>query len=115
MVTYFDARPEETGYYPTGDSVTVRFRENITEETVEEGTQWSADEYQVVLRCSLERAKARIKKSRDLFLRQAKELAKPQGGKLTVNDVADALVELGEMIAAQDDALVELAEMIGGE
>ena len=30
-----------------------------------------------------------------------------------INDVMTALVELGDMMAAQDDALVELAEIIG--
>lgn len=30
-----------------------------------------------------------------------------------VNDIMTALVELGDMIAAQDDAIVELADLIG--
>lgn len=32
---------------------------------------------------------------------------------IDINDVMAALVELGDMMAAQDDALVELAEIIG--
>lgn len=34
---------------------------------------------------------------------------------LNINDIMDAMVELGELFAAQDDAIVELAELIEGE
>ena len=32
----------------------------------------------------------------------------------SIDEIMDALVELGELFAEQDDAIVELAEMIGG-
>lgn len=32
-----------------------------------------------------------------------------------INDITDALVELGEMLSEQDDAIVELAELIEEE
>lgn len=35
-----------------------------------------------------------------------------EASKLTVEDLTEALVELGELIAEQDDALVELAGLI---
>lgn len=110
--THYSSRPDETGFYPTPDGVTVRFRENILEEEAEEGTQWSADEYSVHLKCRLDMARRRVERNREKFLAQAKELAKTPLEKLTVNDIAEALVELGELLAEQDDALVELAEMI---
>lgn len=34
---------------------------------------------------------------------------------MNIEDLTDALVELGELFAAQDDALVELAELIAEE
>lgn len=33
----------------------------------------------------------------------------------SIEDLMNALVELGELFAEQDDALVELAELLGGE
>lgn len=109
--TYYDARPDEVAYYETPDGVTVRFRENIAEEEADNGTQWSANEYSVILKCGLSVARRRVNKSRELFLAQAKKLAK-KTEKLTLTDIADAIVELGELLAEQDDALVELAEIM---
>lgn len=33
---------------------------------------------------------------------------------VSIEDIMNAMVELGELFAEQDDALVELAELIGG-
>lgn len=41
-----------------------------------------------------------------------KALADADQNAINVEDVTVALVELGDMLAAQDDALVELAEII---
>jgi len=41
-----------------------------------------------------------------------KALADADQNAINVEDVTAALVELGDMLAAQDDALVELAEII---
>lgn len=40
--------------------------------------------------------------------------AKIERAKLTIDDLTDAVMELGELYAAQDDAIVELAELIAG-
>lgn len=109
--TYYDARPDEVAYYETPDGVTVRFRENIAEEENDNGTQWSADEYSVMLKCGLTVARKRVAKNMELFIAQAKKMSR-KTEKLTLTDIADAIVELGEMLAEQDDALVELAEII---
>lgn len=52
----------------------------------------------------------------DLHEKAALEYAAAQAVKHEVNvdDLMNALVELGELFAEQDDALVELAELIGG-
>ena len=41
-----------------------------------------------------------------------KALADADQNAINVEDVTAALIELGDMLAAQDDALVELAEII---
>ena len=112
MRTYYDARPDETGFFPTPEGVTVRLRENVQESPTEDGTQWSADEYCVFIKGKIDAVRKRVEKSRELFLAQAKELEKPAVSKLTVEDLATAVMELGELFAEQDDALVELAEII---
>lgn len=111
--TYYGSQPEETGFYPAPDGVVVRFRENITE--TEDG--WCADEYSIVLKCKEALARRRVEANRALFLAQAKtEAAAAAIGDLavTVKDLTNAVLEISEMIAEQEDALVELAELIGG-
>lgn len=40
--------------------------------------------------------------------------AKAETNGLNIEDIMSALVELGELFAAQDDALVEIAEIVAG-
>ena len=40
------------------------------------------------------------------------QAARLEASKLTVEDLTGAVLELGELLAEQDDALVELAELI---
>ena len=41
-------------------------------------------------------------------------VARAANGELNIEDINNALVELGDLFAEQDDAIVELAEIIAG-
>lgn len=61
---------------------------------------------------------AELLKRRKLALTDMADLENAAAGTaenaVNIEDIMNAIVELGELFAEQDDALVELAELIGG-
>ncbi len=55
----------------------------------------------------------RKKMALDLIADIENAVASAEKNTVDIEDVMTALVELGDMMAAQDDAIVELAEIIG--
>jgi len=55
----------------------------------------------------------RKKMALDLMADIENAVASAEKNAVDIEDVMTALVELGDMMAAQDDAIVELAEIIG--
>lgn len=66
------------------------------------------------MNCGVNKMGVLKRKTADLALLAdvEKALADADQNAVNVEDVTTALVELGDMLAAQDDALVELAEII---
>jgi len=115
--TYYSERPDPVKVVPVSDGSVVFLRENIEEIQTEDGaTRFQADEYSLHSRSGPLQLLERITRNFAAWLDKAKEqeasAAAADAAKLTLDDLAGALVELGELLAEQDDALVELAELI---
>lgn len=84
----------------------------------EEGEAWSAIAWTMVGSWT-DSLESRIAKNPDAWFRTVKnrceieaKTAAIAAAKPTVEDLSNAVAELGELFAAQDDAIVELAELI---
>lgn len=115
--TYYSERPDPFHVEPVPDGSVVFLRENIEEvQDPEGGTRFMADEYLIKSRQAADRMWGRVSSAFRLWLEKAKELEAQaraeEAAKLSMEDLAEALVELGELLAEQDDAIVELAELI---
>jgi len=109
--TFYGEQPEAVSYYPSGDGVTVRFRENIEEvpaPSEDGGTVWQADEYSAFIRCGVEMARRRVEANFALWLALAKANA--------ADPPPTPTERIQAQLEEQADALIELAEIIcGGE
>ena len=84
----------------------------------EEGEAWSAVAW-TMYGTWADGLEARIAAHPDAWFRTVRDrciveeqAAKIEESKLTIEDLTGAVLELGELLAEQDDALVELAELI---
>ena len=105
LTVHFGAEPPQTDYRKQADGhAEVWLYRNIKQD---EDGGWCAEGVFFTSRLSLEEIEAQ----RDSYF--APDPPSPEEAAL--NEIYDALVELGDLLAAQDDALVEIAELIGEE
>ena len=97
--TQYSERPDETAYEPVANGTYVRFRENIRQLEDTENETWEADEYSVFVHADEAAARARVERKPQVFLAKAKLNAVTPSQPLTINDLADAVIELSEIIA----------------
>lgn len=117
----FSANPAQFEVSEENGGMIVRYNDNIRSITKDDGEPaWLADVYTVTMQRT-PGLQERIERSFDKFFAAAKaadaeaeKKAAAEAEKLTVEDIAEAVLELGELYAAQDDAIVELAELIEG-
>ena len=115
--TYYFERPEQYQVEPVPGGSVAFLRENIEEVRADDGTvRFRADEYCMKSFTAPERLLRRIAQNFSGWLASAKaeeeSAADKEAGKLTIEDLTAAVLELGELFAEQDDALVELAGLI---
>lgn len=108
---FYATRPDEVIVTVKGGKALVEFPTDVTEVTGEEGTQWCARTVYSLITHARQNLKEVIERNYEAWLRVAQAVA-PSEVKISTDDVATALIEIADMIAAQDDALVEIAEII---
>lgn len=98
----------------------ITFYTDVQQLEREDGEAWSAVAWTMVGNWA-DGLEARIAKNPDAWFKTVKarcdieaKQADIAAAKPTVEDLSNAVAELGELFAAQDDAIVELAELIAG-
>lgn len=107
---YFSTRPDEVIVTVKGDRAIVEFPLEVSEVTTDDGVQWCAKRVYSLFTFARKNLKELIERNYEQWLNRAMQTV--SADKVTLDDVASALVELADMIATQDDALVEIAGLM---
>ena len=116
--TELSERPAAFAVSREGNKAVITFYTDVQQLEKDEGEAWSATAWTMIGNWTDSLAERIAAKPEVWFnLVQAKCYAEEreiaiETQKLTVEDLTAAVLELGELFAAQDDALVELAELI---
>lgn len=108
---YYSTKPDRVMVTAKGDKALIEFPTDVTEVANEEGTQWCAKVVYSIVTFARKNLKQIVERNYDAWLKIAQIVA-PSETQLSNDDIANALIELAELIATQDDALVEIAEMM---